>query len=191
MDRSDPKNSPLIDSDMREDADGVKDEKSEQEVLKRWDYVIYTISLALLLVLSLGMFGYSFVLLVEYGFDTSGAAENDLDAEIIINFVTSLSQCFVFVVGMKARKSLDDVEQYRFATFLKVLTELYIFLLVFFIVCFLTFGSSEKALEIFGTVSLVYTSTNIVWCGLMYLKAKRLETICDLKRKRFIESLRM
>jgi hypothetical protein len=110
-----------------------------------------------------------------------GVGQNNVDAIHIIGLLLCVCSAFTFFIGIKARKSLDDKDQYRFAIFMKVLVELFGFLLVFFIIVYFAVNSDATIEE---EVILINEGVHIVFFTLMYLKARGLSHLLDLKRKR-------
>jgi hypothetical protein len=122
-------------------------------------------------------------------FNTSKSkGKSDQDAAKIVEFYMLISQFFTFLVGIKARLTLNDVEQSKFVVFLRVLGQLYLVMLGFFIIVYIALVATSNQIN-FEKISIVLIALHWAVFMLLYFKAVQLETVLIEKRKDMLRAM--
>lgn len=105
--------------------------------------------------------------------ETDYAGLNE-DCVKITAFFVFFTSTLTLLVGIRALRTLNDREQYRFTTFLRVLLELMLVLIIFFIII------AILDLQIYFVIGL---GAHIILFGLIYFKSRDLERLLSSKRR--------
>jgi ABC-type antimicrobial peptide transport system permease subunit len=148
------------------------------EFLQERTTKIYQFFLYILQISSLIITVYLTIIICSVGLsaETTDYRANE-DAVRLSGFFVSASATITMFVGIKGIRNLDDREQYRFTTFLRVLLELMSVLFLFYGIIALTFN---VVLEYYMLIGL---GVHTVLFFFVYLKAREFERLLSSKRR--------
>jgi hypothetical protein len=125
---------------------------------------------------------YLVILVCSVGITTNpNTLRANEDAVRLTGCFVGASSTITIYVGIKAIRTLDDREQYRFTTFLRVLLELMSVLFVFFCIIALSF---KVQLEYYMLIGL---GVHIVIFSFIYYKAREFERLLSAQRRNYLK----
>lgn len=159
--------------------------------MKTTGNMIYTFFLYFCMLSGIGMSGYAVYKLAYYGFENpDDQVQVDLDGSRIVTIFMTFSQVLVFFIGIRARMTLDDREQQRFTIFLRVLTELYAFLLIFFGLCYLEFRYLSDDSPLIQILDIAFCGSHMIIFFFMFFRASSLAKTLNRIYKEKLKDLR-